>query len=74
LSLCVLCLLTGTEAAKDFPAKWDIEIDVLVVGFGAADSAAHDAGADVLIVDYRQRRIQPKHRDADSLRPQRQQQ
>ena len=48
LSFCVLCLLTGAVAAKDLPAKWDIETDVLVVGFGAAGSAAasaaHDAG------------------------------
>lgn len=55
LSVCALCLLTGAVAAKDLPATWDIETDVLVVGFGAAGSAAasaaHDAGADVLIIE-----------------------
>jgi succinate dehydrogenase/fumarate reductase flavoprotein subunit len=45
-------------AAKDEPAdtmKWDIETDVLVVGYGGAGAAtaitAHDAGAEVLIIE-----------------------
>ena len=37
------------------PQKWDVEADVVVVGFGAAGVAAsvtaHDLGAEVVIVE-----------------------
>ena len=55
LAIGVACVLTSAVAAKDLPSKWDIETDVIVIGFGAAGSAAasaaHDAGADVLILE-----------------------
>lgn len=43
------------SAAAVAPKKWDKEVDVIVVGFGAAGGAAaieaHDAGAKVLILE-----------------------
>jgi succinate dehydrogenase/fumarate reductase flavoprotein subunit len=43
------------QCPTDEPVEWDYEADVLVVGFGGAGGcaavAAHDAGADVLVVE-----------------------
>jgi fumarate reductase flavoprotein subunit len=45
-------VMTG---ARELPAKWDYETEVLVVGYGGAGASAaieaHDAGAAVLILD-----------------------
>ena len=40
---------------SEFPAKWDYDTDIIVVGFGGAGASAaieaHDKGATVLIID-----------------------
>jgi succinate dehydrogenase/fumarate reductase flavoprotein subunit len=45
----------GTAVAAPVPRKWDLEADVLVLGFGGAGACAaigaHDAGAKVLILE-----------------------
>lgn len=45
----------GTAAAAPIPRKWDLEADVVVLGFGGAGACsaigAHDAGAKVLILE-----------------------
>ena len=42
------------ELKRSLPDKWDREVDVVVVGFGAAGAAtaitAHDAGARVFML------------------------
>jgi succinate dehydrogenase/fumarate reductase flavoprotein subunit len=48
--------LGATEAqAQAIPAKWDVEADVVVMGFGGAGACAaieaHDAGAKVLLLE-----------------------
>ena len=47
--------------------QWDKEVDVLVVGFGAAGGisaiTAHDAGAKVLLIE----KMPPSRRHLDSL-------
>lgn len=54
---CILTMLvSGLALAKvKAPAKWDMETDVLVLGFGAAGATAavtaFDAGSDVLILE-----------------------
>lgn len=53
--LLVSLLLAGGALAQGLPEKWDDEADVVVVGYGAAGAAAaaeaHDAGADVLLLE-----------------------
>ena len=43
------------EGKQWLPAKWDYEADVVVVGYGTAGAAAaitaHDAGAEVLVLE-----------------------
>ena len=45
----------GTAVAAPVPRKWDLEADVVVLGFGGAGACAaigaHDAGAKVLILE-----------------------
>jgi succinate dehydrogenase/fumarate reductase flavoprotein subunit len=45
----------GTAAAEPLPHKWDLDADVVVLGFGGAGACtaigAHDAGANVLILE-----------------------
>ena len=45
----------GGALAQGLPEKWDDEADVVVVGYGAAGAAAaaeaHDAGADIILLE-----------------------
>ena len=48
--------MTGANSPREYPAlSWDIEADVVVVGYGYAGAVAaleaHEAGADVLLIE-----------------------
>jgi len=52
------------EMVSLVPDKWDEEVDVVVVGFGGAGAAAaieaHDAGAEVLVLEKGVTRTRPR--------------